>query len=177
MVTMTSQLPKNHLLLLGAGFSRNWGGWLANEADEYLLGHSAIDESIRAILWHCRRKGGFEAALSQLQHEESTGDRLIRLQRALADMFQDMDRAFEGISFNFNNALKGSVSEFLTKFDAIFSLNQDLLLERHYLKSEDVALKSNGRWSGYQLPGLKRSDSDSSSWGEIGSWEPDVTSY
>jgi len=28
----------NYLLLLGAGFSRNWGGWLASEAFEYLLG-------------------------------------------------------------------------------------------------------------------------------------------
>jgi hypothetical protein len=26
-----------HILLTGAGFSRNWGGWLADEAFEYLL--------------------------------------------------------------------------------------------------------------------------------------------
>jgi hypothetical protein len=25
-------------MLTGAGFSRNWGGWLADEAFEYLLG-------------------------------------------------------------------------------------------------------------------------------------------
>jgi hypothetical protein len=28
----------NPVVLLGAGFSRNWGGWLASEAFEYLLG-------------------------------------------------------------------------------------------------------------------------------------------
>jgi hypothetical protein len=32
----TLKMP--HYLLTGAGFSRNWGGWLANEAFEYLLG-------------------------------------------------------------------------------------------------------------------------------------------
>ena len=53
-------------LLLGAGFSRNWGGWLAAEADEYLLGHPKIDKPVRDILWKYRRKGGFEAALGHL---------------------------------------------------------------------------------------------------------------
>jgi hypothetical protein len=29
-------------LLTGAGFSRNWDGWLADEAFEYLLGCSEV---------------------------------------------------------------------------------------------------------------------------------------
>ena len=36
-------MPK--LLLLGAGFSRNWGGWLATEVFEYLLGTKAVTGS------------------------------------------------------------------------------------------------------------------------------------
>jgi hypothetical protein len=48
----------NYLLLLGAGFSRNWGGWLANEAFEYLLGCPQIDPSIRQLLWKHPRSGG-----------------------------------------------------------------------------------------------------------------------
>jgi hypothetical protein len=35
------------ILLTGAGFSRNWGGWLANEAFEYLLGSSHINQPTR----------------------------------------------------------------------------------------------------------------------------------
>jgi hypothetical protein len=35
----------SYILLTGAGFSRNWGGWLANEAFEYLLGCSEITPS------------------------------------------------------------------------------------------------------------------------------------
>jgi hypothetical protein len=45
----------NHVLLLGAGFSRNWGG-LATEAFEYLLGHPKVDESLRQLLWKHRRR-------------------------------------------------------------------------------------------------------------------------
>ena len=30
------------IALLGAGFSRDWGGWLANEAFGYLLGCAEI---------------------------------------------------------------------------------------------------------------------------------------
>jgi hypothetical protein len=57
-----------HLLLLGAGFSRNWGGWLADEAFEYLLGCHQIDGGgIRELLWSYKDRGGFEAALAELQ--------------------------------------------------------------------------------------------------------------
>ncbi len=37
------------ILLLGAGFSRNWGGWPASEAFEYLLGCPQVDEDIRNL--------------------------------------------------------------------------------------------------------------------------------
>lgn len=59
----------NHLLLLGAGFSRNWGGWLANEVFEYLLGCEQIqqDDYLKTLLWKSRNTGGFEKALSEVQ--------------------------------------------------------------------------------------------------------------
>jgi hypothetical protein len=58
------------ILLTGAGFSRNWGGWLANEAFEYLLGGSFVDDLLRRRLWIAKeRKQGFEDVLSDLQTE------------------------------------------------------------------------------------------------------------
>jgi hypothetical protein len=57
----------NTVLLLRAGFSRNWGGWLANEAFEYLLGCPQIDTGTRDLLWRHRRTGGFESGLGELQ--------------------------------------------------------------------------------------------------------------
>jgi hypothetical protein len=41
-----------HLLLTGAGFSYNWGGFLANEAFEYLLAATEGDDDLRSTLWH-----------------------------------------------------------------------------------------------------------------------------
>jgi SIR2-like domain len=122
------------LILLGAGFSRNWGGWLAAEVDEYLLGHPSIDRPVRDVLWHHRGKGGFEGALGELQQGDPADKRLASLQSALMQMFRDMDEGFVNIDFNFNSHLKDAISTFLSRFDAIFSLNQDLLLERHYLE-------------------------------------------
>lgn len=46
------------LLLIGAGFSRNWGGWLATEAFEYLLGSPEVarDPGLGRLLCDTRRK-------------------------------------------------------------------------------------------------------------------------
>jgi len=55
-------------LLTGAGFSRNWGSWLANEAFEYLLGCEEIDNLLRHKLWQSKTSGnGFEDTLADLQ--------------------------------------------------------------------------------------------------------------
>src|SRR5258708_39758664 len=58
-----------HILLLGAGFSRNWGGWLASEVFEYLLGCPEVrkNQHLRRALWKSKDEGGFEQALSLVQ--------------------------------------------------------------------------------------------------------------
>ncbi len=66
---MAQDASVRHVLLLGAGFSRNWGGWLASEAFEYLLGRSELDEALRQLLWKHRRAEGFEGALGELQEQ------------------------------------------------------------------------------------------------------------
>lgn len=154
------------LLLLGAGFTRNWGGWLGNEVFEYLLGDPEIiaDPDLRLKLWAEKNKvegGGFEAALDKVQREaKATGDtkQLNRFERAVTRMFDAMDQAFSNaypngpfrFEFCASNA-KRPVAEFLTRFDAIFTLNQDLLLERHYFEH----MPYDSRWQGFQVPGMK----------------------
>ena len=155
----------NHLLLLGAGFSRNWGGWLADEALEYLLGARRINVPLRQLLIKHKRQGGFEAALAELLEERSPAGRrepelLVRFQEAVSQMFADMDTAFAAVPFEWSNQIKQQVAPFLTRFDAIFTLNQDLLLERHY-HNDNVSLMSNGKWSGWSIPGMQRQGSDS----------------
>jgi len=151
-----------HLLLTGAGFSRNWGGWLATEAFEYLLGCPEVDEDLRHLLWINKRPGGgFEDAFAELQLDANRGgkkDRLDNLKTAITSMLKAMDQAFADVKFEQNASEKYHVRSFLARFDAIFTLNQDLLLERHYLDDNHVKLTSSRRWSGCQIPGTKPLD-------------------
>jgi hypothetical protein len=142
-----------HILLTGAGFSRNWGGWLASEAFEYLLGCTEIDQETRNLLWRSKeRGGGFEDTLADLANaNDAQGKkRYDDLTAALVGMFNAMGQGFMRRQFEFQNDVGYLVKTFLIRFDAIFTLNQDTLLEQHYL---DVA--SGGKWNGYRIPGIK----------------------
>ena len=149
------------LLLLGAGFSRNWGGWLASEAFEYLLGAPEVqaDPYVRDLLWSNKEDGGFEGALATVQsdyrrqpHEHLR--HLQALQSSLEQMFLDMNRGLlENNDLEFQNGKERMLRTALVRFDAIFTLNQDLLLEHRYL-NDNVALAGPRRWDGFQLPGL-----------------------
>ena len=102
----------SHYLLLGAGFSRNWGGWLASEAFEYLLGCPEVvrNPQLQALLWRNQPNGGFENALAEVQAnfirapQENT-EILQGLQSAVARMFDDMNRGFfDHTDFEFQQA-------------------------------------------------------------------------
>ncbi len=70
-------------------------------------------------------------------------------------MFDDMNKGFfANTDFEFQQARDRMVGTFLSRFDAIFTLNQDLLLEHHYI-DQDISLLSNGRWNGSELPGMR----------------------
>ena len=148
-----------HILLTGAGFSHNWGGWLAKEAFEYLLGSDQVDGGIRKLLWDYKDAGGFEGALGQLQDDAARGktdaeSSLAKLENALSQMFGDMNNAFATTGFESRGS---GVRNYLKMFDAIFTLNQDLLMEPHYFNSgflrEEFCL--HRKWKGCQIPGMQ----------------------
>lgn len=147
------------ILLTGAGFSRNWGAPLAAEVFEYLLGCPEIDDALRDELWKDNNRGlGFENTLGRLQEEMGTGPRDViakqieALTSALAGMFNWMDQGIQRAQFEFQNDLQYCVGPFLARFDAIFTLNQDLLLERHYFSG--MPLMPTRRWNGIEHPGV-----------------------
>lgn len=153
-----------NFLLVGAGFSRNWGGWLASEAFEYLLGspEALKDPALRRLLWKHQERDGFEGALAELQawfarDPEGAREQLMALQRAVKQMFNDMNSALMSATdwqFGQQN-IERKIGTFLTRFDAIFTLNQDVLLEHHYA-NHNVALIGRGQWAGLELPGMQR---------------------
>lgn len=166
-------MPK--YLLLGAGFSRNWGGWLAVEVFEWLLGHPKIrsDDMLRSLLWKHQQNGnGFEAALSEVQaiaasNPPSYQSSLDAFQAAIDAMFDEMNNALHASDFDFSNQIDQTTRSLLVQFDAIFTLNQDTLLEHAYCNG-NVALANPQKWSNACLPGMiKESCSDT---GQQSSW-------
>ena len=149
----------NVILLLAAGFSKNWNGPLANEVTQHLMSRLQDDASLRDLL----HEKNFDDALFQLQMEFLLLDkrkintvmeaRLIAFQSALSDVFDRMNQQFQSRPFDFSNDVARKVERFLIGFDAIFTLNQDLLLELHY-RNDDVALWHGTRWQGWEMPGM-----------------------
>lgn len=98
------------ILLLGAGFSRNWGGWLATELFENLLGTAEVrgDPGIRQLLWKHQRDEGFEGALAELQlaaERDPRGEpraQLLRLQTAILQTFRTMQDAMDRVAWEFS---------------------------------------------------------------------------
>lgn len=171
------------VVLIGAGFSRNWGGWLASEAFEYLLGCPEITSRphLKGLLWKHQPAGGFEDALAQVQADYRRNPAghsadLEVMQTIVSRMFADMNHGFaQQIDWEFQQDQRYMVRTFLSRFDAIFSLNQDLLLEQKYL-NDNVSLCSGGKWSAWQIPGMKPAPAHNWQFGDTaatGIWVPD----
>jgi hypothetical protein len=150
----------NIILLLGAGFSKNWNGPLATEVTAHLMSRLQDDASVCDLL----NKMNFEDVLSQLRAEflllgkskyPPHEARLTAFEAALSAEFDRMNKQFQSRHFEFSSDVNRSVKRFLTGFDAIFTLNQDLLLELYYHRREDVAVWHGTRWQGAEMPGLR----------------------
>jgi hypothetical protein len=141
-----------HFLLTGAGFSKNWGGLVASEFFSRLLGEQ-LDFNTRNLLFTSRSKGGFETVMTNLQavRNNSADDqrRLGDFTAAIAGIFNGMNNQFAYTTFEFQNEVRYMVRSFLERFDAIFTLNQDGLLEHQYFNGF-----VGGRWDSAQLPGV-----------------------
>lgn len=168
-------MATNDVVLLGAGFSHNWGAPLATELTNSVLDLVGNDPHLQRV--PIQHERDCEGALSQIQEEYTSSptspeakERLDRLQTAIAAMFERLNAALNGRAFDFSQERRFSVTEFLARFDAIFGLNQDLLLESHY--EEQVPLANSRRWGGLQLPGMEPVHDSS---GGKGRWTPALT--
>ena len=107
-----------HYLLIGAGFTRNWGGPLSDEITGSLLGELHDDPQLAAAL----RRGPFEEAFQGFQTPTGSSEevtRLRRFQNAVTELFLRLNRTLLLKQFEFNNDLEFSVKKFLARFDAI----------------------------------------------------------
>ena len=104
-----------------------------------------------------RASASFEDALGSIQADTragriGVGKRHEQMQRAVLDTFEDMNKALlQFRSLNFA-AMEGeeSVHTFMSRFDCIFTLNQDLLLEFAY----SLPPPTSHNWAGIYYPGI-----------------------
>lgn len=119
-------------MLIGADFSKNWDGWTAKELVEKLISLNKNDEFISRLL---KTAKSFEDIIPSLRGNVIDGD-TSSLHRKYLDTirnaFGKMNNSYLRKKFEFSSDRVFSVCDFLSKFDAIFTLNQDLLLEIHY---------------------------------------------
>jgi hypothetical protein len=142
-----------YILLTGAGFSYNWGGPLASEVFSQLLADKDIDEPTRERLFAA--PGGFEQVLAELQLSTDPEDkkRHNALITAVVGIFNGMNNTFMQMQFEFESppSVQHSMAAFLSRFHAIFTLNQDALLEQHY----DPHIGPPMNWGRLNTPGMR----------------------
>jgi hypothetical protein len=143
-----------HLLLTGAGFSKNWGGLLASEVFNDLLSATELDDLTRDMLYRANepRGGGFEAVLARLQGATDAANmkRCDVLTSVLAGIFSMMGLAYMQRQFEFAAMpdTRYSLAPFLARFDTIFTTNQDTLIEQKYMPGPGPSRRTH-------IPGLK----------------------
>jgi hypothetical protein len=157
---MSRNLEMGNYILTGAGFSKNWGGWLSNELWSYLFGHTDIQKSdeLRELLWKNRQQG-FENALEEARQNTLTNQEWMTpyktLESVVMEAFEKMDSLFKGIYSEFDQT-GYIVPKFIAKFDAFFTTNQDLLIERQFINlNSGISFRLVGRnhISGFGMPG------------------------
>jgi hypothetical protein len=139
------------VLLTGAGFSHNWGGRLAREMNTAVARLLQNDRDLADLL---QRNPNFEEALAEVQGGLAERERLQKLEAAIVDAFTEMNSHLASAEFNFCPEIQFKITEFLVLFDAIFTLNQDLLLEAQYLNPgrHNFSLAHSRQWLGGVLP-------------------------
>lgn len=130
------------------------------------------DEYLKGLLYANQNNGGFENALAEVQlaftrDQKRYADPMHRLQGAVSSVLDSLNQAFFALpGMEFQKYRERMLRTFLSRFDAIFTLNQDILLEHHYF----CHVESSGNWNGAQLPGMTKIPNQeyvpNSSWGK-----------
>ncbi|MBV9861087.1 MAG: hypothetical protein JO267_02950 [Alphaproteobacteria bacterium] len=127
------------VLLIGAGFSRNWGGRLAREVWEEIFSNPEIQKrpGLRTLLI---RTPMFEDALAAITDIRTYDDEdRSAMQVAIQQVFQRMDEEHAAVLGGSTPKIDSGIGikEFFARFYCqtdrigyIFSLNQDALVER-----------------------------------------------
>ena len=142
---------EKHVVLVGAGLSRNWGGYLASEMWSAILSQHWIENHgrVRSLLL---RETDFEVALAAVESSAAGFTAVEReaMRNAVLSAFAEHDRNLchalddESVHRNWLSLFHAAIGPLIDGPPAkkgatfLFSLNQDLLLERAMPRSTSV---------------------------------------
>lgn len=144
-MTNRDYIPKKQILLTGAGFSKPFGGYLASEMWAAIFNKLSTDHTQNArrlLRGELNYEAAYDAVLSGSFSQTEKND----FASALFDAYGALDRSLQSHVGSTPN-LKSALSNFVSLFKGtdnhrgfIFTLNQDLLLERFYYPSDGTLL-------------------------------------
>ena len=150
------------ILLTGAGFSRNWGGYTSGEMWARVKGEASVrqNEELNRFLV---TETSFEVALAKARAGEVSADSAQTLESAILKAFESLDRQLLSAPKSGPTSINiDGVQKFLSRFywkspdntpvdtGYIFTLNQDLWLER-FLYNTDVYHAGDPALSGMEV--------------------------
>jgi hypothetical protein len=130
---------RNKILLMGAGFTANFGGLLAREMWAKIFNNRKLDQlpEVKKML---KENFDFESVYSQVLKSSITEKEKMLFQEVISESYDGMDftiKSFIHSGFRQYGVWWAGVSNFLGLFKGtssepggLFTLNQDLLLER-----------------------------------------------
>jgi hypothetical protein len=141
------------VLLIGAGFSRNWGGRLAREMWEDIFSNRAV-QARAATRTLMLKNPLFEDALAQVSDTKLyTNDDRTAINTAIQDAFERMDLEHSAQLSSGRPAIDlGGMKDLIARFRSqahnnvgyVFSLNQDVLFERLVSHWPDIQCRLPG---------------------------------
>ena len=123
-----NEATNKNILFTGAGFSKTYGGFLVNEVWGRIYNHKNASEKIKLEL---QKDKNYEKIFGNLSED---GKELLK--EILSNIFQDMDEKIKnkvkGLQY-FISPEKPNLFFDKNKYNFIFTINQDLLVERYFL--------------------------------------------
>ena len=111
-VQVTDETFSKRVLLVGAGFARNWSGILASEVRESLSSHPAVQErpAIRKLL---REETSFEVALEKVRRGKYEDQDQAAIEEAIISAFEQMDGHYRNPN---PPVLSARINDFIGRF-------------------------------------------------------------
>lgn len=145
------------VLLTGAGFTHNLGGFLANDMWAEIFNHHAVQiyPSVKKEMRRDESRFNFEEVYDRVLYEENFSQaEKMSLIAAVKSVYADLDKIIQQFSQTPQSVSLNALTHFIERFAGstkgpgyFFTLNQDLLAERR-LPFEKIV----------ELPGLPKGD-------------------